>query len=57
MLISAYYPPTRGQELLGTRYTLIPVPSGEPSLVDWGLTRVDGDSLITRARLIDRSTP
>ena len=57
MVLSAYYPPTRGQELLGTRYTLIPVPSGVPTLVDWGLTRVDGDSLITRARLIDRSTP
>ena len=57
MVISAYYPPTRGQELLGTRYTVIPVPSGAPALVGWGLTRVDGDSLVTRARLIVRPAP
>jgi hypothetical protein len=57
MIISAYYPPTRGQELFGTRYTIVPVASGVPALVDWGLSRVDGDSLVTRARLIVRPTP
>lgn len=57
MVLSAYYPPTRGQELFGTRYTVIPVPEGPPASADWTLRRRDADSLITRAELVRRPAP
>jgi hypothetical protein len=57
MVLSAYYPPTRGQELFGTRYTVIPVPQGPPVVADWTLQRVDADSLITRAVVVRPVTP
>ena len=57
MVLSAYYPPTRGQELFGTRYTVIPVPQGPPVVADWTLQRVDADSLITRAVVVRPVAP
>lgn len=51
MVLSAYYPPTRGAEVFGARYTVLPVPPGPPTLAAWTVTRVGGDALVVRARI------
>ncbi len=45
MVLSAYYPPFRGEEILGTRYLLVPVPQGGAGEGGWTLTRRQGDSI------------
>jgi len=52
LILSAYYPPFRGEEILGTRYLVVPVPGGP--VVDhgeWVLTPVRGDTLRGLGRL------
>jgi hypothetical protein len=54
LVLSAYYPPFQGEEILGTRYLTVPVPSGAVEPKDWVLTRVSGDSIRGQGRLEER---
>ncbi|MGM0670329.1 MAG: hypothetical protein ACQET1_11475, partial [Gemmatimonadota bacterium] len=51
MVLSAYYPPFRGEEILGTRYLVVPVPEDHAENGGWVLTPVRGDSIRGLGRL------
>lgn len=46
IVLSAYYPPTRGQEIFEARYAVFPVPEAPRGPIAWGLRPVTGDSLV-----------
>ena len=54
-VLSAYYPPFRGEEILGTRYLILPIPQGAADIKEWVLQPVQGDSIRGLARLEGRS--
>jgi hypothetical protein len=56
-VISAYYPPFQGEEILGTRYLILPIPPGVPELREWMVLPVEGDTIRGVGRLEERSQP
>jgi hypothetical protein len=46
VVLSAYYPPRRGEEILGTRYMVLPVPGDATIPGEWRMGVVRGDSLM-----------
>jgi len=54
-VLSAYYPPFRGEEILGTRYLILPIPQGAADIQEWVLQPVQGDSIRGLARLEEKS--
>lgn len=59
IVYSAYYPPTRGEEILGARYAVMAVPGSPTGRRAWSLVPVGGDSLIVLAELreVGRAAP
>jgi hypothetical protein len=52
MILSAYYPPFRGEEILGTRYLIVPVPRPPPEdNGQWTLRPIRGDTVRALAEL------
>lgn len=51
VVVSAYYPPTRGRETLGARYAVLAVPPDAATASNWTLTITGGDSLLVSAVL------
>lgn len=52
MVLSGYYPPFRGETILGTRYLVLPVPDASvPEEGGWVLTPVRGDTIRGLGRL------
>lgn len=52
MVLSGYYPPFRGEKIMGTRYLVLPVPQeSAPEEGGWVLTPVRGDTLRGLGRL------
>jgi hypothetical protein len=50
-VLSAYYPPFRGELILGTRYLVLPIPEGAAGGGQWEIEPLDGDSIRGFGRL------
>jgi hypothetical protein len=51
VVVSAYYPPTRGRETLGARYAVLAVPPDAATARNWTLSITGRDSILVTAQL------
>ena len=54
-VISAYYPPFQGEEIMETRYLILPIPPGTTEIREWVVQPVEGDTIRGLGRLEERS--